>query len=766
MWSGNRFTSSPVVRRGPRGPALVAAVLAGALVPVVAAAPATTSAAQRGLRRVTYRGYSLAVPRGWQVIDLARHPHACVRFDHHTVYLGAPPHNQSCPSSLVGTTDAMLVGPGPRHAAAFAIEDTVARTITVRAPRIRVLATFARWPTKIGRILAGAGLPRPVAWDPGTAWPDPGAAGTDPPGAAAGRRARRAGRRGQDPLPAVTGPPLPSQATSYRGLGFDTCAAPSTAAMRAWRRSSPYRAVGIYIGGADRACAQPNLTPAWLRQQAAAGWHFIPMYVGPQAAFGELGRSAASQGAAAASDAVNQAAQLGFAPPSPIYYDMEAYPRDERRRVLSFLSAWTASLHAYGYLSGVYSSSSSGIADLAHQYHRGRYAMPDVIFDAWWNGRASTSDPVYGAGEWLPHRRLHQYRGNVTQSYGGVTIEIDQDDLNVELPGPPGTPVPSQAVTQPDGDVSVFYRGAAGQLWYVREVPGRGWASPVDLAGQVASQPSAVTSPTGQVTVFYRGPGGLLWQVSSTSDGWSAPQADTQAGVLAGRPWAVSEPDGVIDVFWRGAGGSALWYAQGTPALGWSGPRELGAGLASAPAPVVRAPGTVQVFWKGPDSQLWQVSRGQNGQWGSAGRVGTGPLGGWPRAASLADGETGVFWRHDQRVLGAFLAPDGTWSGPVPLGGETALSPPVPVPAGGLAHVFFEGGDGGLWETVRSPSGQWPPPVRLLPGLRIPGLFAASAPGQAAVSLFWKGPGGQLWWASVSPAGEASAPRQIGAAGP
>ena len=51
--------------------------------------------------------------------------------------------------------------------------------------------------------------------------------------------------------------------------------------MQAWRHSR-YRAVGVYIGGSDLACAQPNLTPSWLRDQAAAGWHFVPMYVGPR----------------------------------------------------------------------------------------------------------------------------------------------------------------------------------------------------------------------------------------------------------------------------------------------------------------------------------------------------------------------------------------------------------------------------------------------------------------------------------------------------
>src|SRR6185436_16305433 len=68
----------------------------------------------------------------------------------------------------------------------------------------------------------------------------------------------------------------------FTGLGFDACAAPSSRAMAAWE-SSPYRAVGVYIGGLNRACSQPNLTAAWVGEQVAEGWHLIPIYVGRQA---------------------------------------------------------------------------------------------------------------------------------------------------------------------------------------------------------------------------------------------------------------------------------------------------------------------------------------------------------------------------------------------------------------------------------------------------------------------------------------------------
>ncbi len=358
------------------------------------------AAAGSGSRWVAYRGYSFQVPRSWRVINLAHHRRTCVRFDRHAVYLGTPPPNQACPSQVFGTTEAMLVEPAAGKAARTSTWDPVARQVNVTARRIRVTATFDTHRQKVDQILASAGLPHPVKY--------------------------------KDP-PAAQPAPLPAAATNYHGRGFDTCTAPSEAVMRKWWFDSPYAAIGIYLGGSDAACSQPNLTPAWLRDQFAQGWHFIPLYVGPQAAFGELTNSAASQGAAAATDAAHRAQQLGLGPKAPIYYDMEGYPPRLSTRVLRFFSAWTTTLHRLGYSSGVYSSSLSGIADLARQYGSGVYTMPDVIYDALWNGHANTADSVFSPGQWAHHQRLHQYNGNITQTYGGIQINIDQDFMNVQL---------------------------------------------------------------------------------------------------------------------------------------------------------------------------------------------------------------------------------------------------------------------------------------------------------------------------------------------
>src|SRR5438445_12869536 len=69
----------------------------------------------------------------------------------------------------------------------------------------------------------------------------------------------------------------------FTGEGFDTCHAPSVKTMAAWWKSSPYRAIGIYIGGPNRACGDGNLSNSWVHSVNAMGWHLVPIYVGQQA---------------------------------------------------------------------------------------------------------------------------------------------------------------------------------------------------------------------------------------------------------------------------------------------------------------------------------------------------------------------------------------------------------------------------------------------------------------------------------------------------
>jgi hypothetical protein len=260
----------------------------------------------------------------------------------------------------------------------------------------------------------------------------------------------------------------------FTGLGFDACTAPSPQAMAAWKRSSPYRAVGVYIGGLNRACSQPNLTENWVAAQTEAGWYLIPTYVGLQAptsacsSCAKLSASqATAQGAAAAVDAVEDAAAIGMGPGSPIYYDMEAYTQTSSASAatLAFLESWTNKIHALGYVSGVYSSSSSGIENLADQIGTG-YDLPDALWIANWNGQQNTDDPFVPDNAWTPHQRIHQYRGGHNETYGGVTINIDNNYVD-------GPTVGVGALVSGDDPVGYLDLASAPAPGQIRV---RGWA--------------------------------------------------------------------------------------------------------------------------------------------------------------------------------------------------------------------------------------------------------------------------------------------------
>ena len=259
----------------------------------------------------------------------------------------------------------------------------------------------------------------------------------------------------------------------FTGLGFDACTAPSSRSMAAWE-DSPYRAVGVYIGGINRACSQPNLTASWVAAQTEAGWHLIPTYVGLQAPTSSCSScakltssQATAQGTAAALDAVEEAGAVAMGPGSPIYFDMESYSQTSSATAatLAFLEAWTNKLHALGYLSGVYSSSASGIEDLSRQIGTG-YVLPDHIWTANWNGEADTDDPAIPATAWTPHRRIHQYRGGHNETYGGVAINIDNNYVDAATVGS-ATLV---AGDNPVGYLDLAASPAPGQLRI------RGWA--------------------------------------------------------------------------------------------------------------------------------------------------------------------------------------------------------------------------------------------------------------------------------------------------
>lgn len=244
----------------------------------------------------------------------------------------------------------------------------------------------------------------------------------------------------------------PATPGNFTGYAFDQCNAPAQAAMDTWMKASPYLGVGIYISGASRGClAQPNLTPTWVHTQLAKGWKLLPITMGPQAScstrFPRYGNdptinpnptntyvAAYDQGVLEARRAVAAATNLGIVKGSTLFYDLEAFNTSGtacRVSALRFITGWVKYLNSVGYNSAVYSSAASGIDAMETVTGNGAFALPRQVWIADWDGVANTVSEYVSNTLWTPHSRVKQYRGGHNETYGGVTINIDNDFIDV-----------------------------------------------------------------------------------------------------------------------------------------------------------------------------------------------------------------------------------------------------------------------------------------------------------------------------------------------
>jgi hypothetical protein len=422
------------------------------------------------------------------VYRLDRDPSRCVRYDQHAVYLGQPGANQQCPAHLVGRTATISIQaaastPGPASGmaspvgigAAIGTLPQVGGSVTrddqdqemgtsLADPGVSVTGTYTGGGRGVLSILrslrrgdqqltrAGAGpararvmtrppaalLSAPLSAAPQSPVAVPRAAAplrvsrTTHSGAGHHRpRHHRARHHGGGKHQAHPRTPRPRVARH----GFDSCTTPSLAAMRAWRRA--FSAMAVYIGGVEAGCPSPNLTADWVRAVTRLGWALMPTYVGRQASCSSFSvrirpAHAEAQGQAAALDAIHQAATLGMGRGTPVYYDMEAYHGHRRCKdaTLAFLDAWTRTLHAHGYSSGVYSSASSGAENLgwAHRVNGHAIAKPDSMwFGLWDNEQNVRGRPYLLRSWWQGPRRIKQYEGPHRRSLGGYPLDIDSD---------------------------------------------------------------------------------------------------------------------------------------------------------------------------------------------------------------------------------------------------------------------------------------------------------------------------------------------------
>jgi hypothetical protein len=359
------------------------------------------------------------------------------------------------------------------------------------------------------------------------------------------------------------------RANVYTGYAFDACSAPAVSSLQAWA-ASPYRGVGIYIGGVNRACKQPNLTPTWVQAVTGLGWSLLPLYVGLQAPcvgqsglakLSTTGTTAAAQGLAAADDAAASAQALGLPSGSPIWFDMEGYRPGNAtcsNAVRSFVGAWVGELRARGFVPGVYGSAASTVRDVSVLGG----STPDVIWIANWNGVESVfGDPYVSDSLWPSHQRVHQYKGGHKETYGGVTIDIDSNVVDslvvggIGAPPPPPQPAPAGQVTSGDGlavaswPAAAFAVQAAVTLTPAAQPPvANGYA--VQLTATESDNQAPIDGFGAPVTLHLLKPAtGLTPAFSADGQTWTPLQKLPPAGLGQSQLYGYTlDPDGTAEI--------------------------------------------------------------------------------------------------------------------------------------------------------------------------------------------------------------------------
>lgn len=240
-------------------------------------------------------------------------------------------------------------------------------------------------------------------------------------------------------------------------LGFDSCTLPTVSQMQAWWTYSPYSNFFGYLGGANFTCGSANqMTNSWVQTVDCAHcglyptmeWDVGAFWVGPQLGVlsGGLGcgtlnhyntyistntSTAYNQGYNEAVSALETVQNQGFNYNNfPISYDLEAYTANSgcRAAAQAFMHGFADFLKAPpSQMVGAYGSScGSYIADLASDGN-----VPDYIHGAYYDGNIHTSDlACVPSGYWTNNQRHKQYAGTHNETWGNVTLSIDNDCSN------------------------------------------------------------------------------------------------------------------------------------------------------------------------------------------------------------------------------------------------------------------------------------------------------------------------------------------------
>jgi photosystem II stability/assembly factor-like uncharacterized protein len=358
----------------------------------------------------------------------------------------------------------------------------------------------------------------------------------------------------------------PSEISTISRQGFDKCNIPygtkteSASQMQTWWDASPYYFTNLYIGGVSRYCSNTELDAVWVNMVANQGWSFVPTWVGPQAPctsfrnkFSYDTTTAYQQGVLEANAAVAATRNLGFLGNAVIYYDMEVYSTTNtecRQAVNSFLTGWTQRIKEYGLRSGVY----------GHRINTNDwttiYPIPDSVWIAYWvipygyNAYASAYNiPGISDSLWYGHR-IRQYTGGHTETYGGLTFNIDSNVAHGDVTVLPNT-------------VSGISGGVAGSN--TREAYGIGSEGIIDTAPLIQDI-QLLSERTGLALMNYR-----LFRTEDGGSSWSeiAPEQAIRGTIMDTQfldesdGWVVSQDPltGQLDIYQTNDGGKN-WQAS------------------------------------------------------------------------------------------------------------------------------------------------------------------------------------------------------------
>lgn len=242
--------------------------------------------------------------------------------------------------------------------------------------------------------------------------------------------------------------PASAAASRFNGEGWDACDKYSAAKWNTIYANSPrnYRGLGFYLGGktADDVCPGP-FGSTWINN-LNSGWRLAPIWDGLQAPSGCGGgyshrmssdpSTSYNQGVNSANHAKIVMDNLGLS--GIVYLDLEAYSGTNacEAAVGHYAGGFTNRLHALGYRAGVYGSACAPDMDFYATLNN----VPNDVWIADYNGidsaASSGSVSCVSSSHWVNHQRIHQYRGDVSITHGGVTLpDVDKDCYDGDTTG-------------------------------------------------------------------------------------------------------------------------------------------------------------------------------------------------------------------------------------------------------------------------------------------------------------------------------------------